>query len=112
MSQNLTKDFEVIIDSLKPYYKPLRNCQFSYDNPLFWAGALLLFIVVSRFWELKKSFSYCAILAVILLATSRTEVFVANLFSSPGATVDTTIIKFISAFFIAMLTIFYFFVKQ
>jgi hypothetical protein len=112
MAEDSLVDFEAVVKSLEPYYNSLKNYEFSYLNPLFWAGLLLLFIVVSRFWELKKSFSYCLWIGIILLVTSKLEVVFANLFSLPGASADTTLIKFVSAFVVAMLSIFYIFVRQ
>jgi len=56
-----------------PYWQDLENFNFSIFNPLFWSGLFVLFLVLLRFWRIRKSFSFCLILALILLGTTKLE---------------------------------------
>ncbi|HEC68955.1 MAG TPA: hypothetical protein ENI31_01515 [Candidatus Omnitrophica bacterium] len=56
-----------------PYWQELRNFNFSIFNPLFWLGLFILFLILLRFWRIRKSFSFCLTLALILLGTTKLE---------------------------------------
>lgn len=65
------QSLEIINKSIQPYISELKAFHFSYLNPVFIALILFLFLVLSRFWGLKKSFTYCLVVSFILfLATA------------------------------------------
>ena len=52
------------------YCNELYNCEFFYDNPLFWALIFLLFIFFMGMWSFRKTLFFFVILtALLLLAT-------------------------------------------
>ena len=85
----------------------LRNFQFSYLNPVFWGCLLLLFLILSRFWEIKKAFSFCAVLAIILLATTKLEGHVSGMLSDAGGMLDPSVIRIIAVFVILVIFLCY-----
>lgn len=101
--------FEALRKIFMFYLNPLKNLEFTFLNPLFWAFLFLLFIMLCRIWEAKKSIHFCLLLAFILLCTTEIESRVVALFSAPDQSIDTTLIKFISIFLVTLLFIFYVF---
>jgi hypothetical protein len=96
---------------LEPHMESLRNFQFSIANPLFWAYLFILFLILLKFWGIKKSFSFCAVTAIILAATTRIENFVLGLFAQAREPFDPIIIRALSAGIIFVILIYYIFLK-
>lgn len=61
---------EAIIEAFKPYVRSLINLQFSVFNPLFWIFALLLLLILLKFWSDMKSLFFWSTVIIILLITS------------------------------------------
>ena len=99
-------DFKTLETTYAPNLKELGNFHFSASNPLLWMIYLIAFIIFSRFLGFKKSFYFCLIVFVILLATSELE----NLITTPDF--DFTITKLISAMIIMFVSIYFFFIKN
>lgn len=94
------------------YLKPIMNLNFSFWNPLFWVFILLLFLPLLQSWHLKKSFQFSLLLAFIFLGTTKIELFFSKLFSGPGQTFDTGIIKLVSACILVIVVLFYSFILK
>lgn len=98
-----------ILPYLLPYLEELKDFQFSYRNPLFWAGLFIIFLILLRVWdERKKAFSYSVMLAVILLGMTRLELYTLSLFGEPSA---SFLIRTISLFIIALVFIYHAFIR-
>lgn len=104
-------DFELFRQWFLFYLKPLENFEFYFFNPLFWIILFLLFLLLLRVWQAKKSFQFCLLLAFILLCTTEIESRSAALFSSSELLFDAAIIKLVSIFVIIMLLMFYIFLS-
>lgn len=89
----------------------LKNFQFSYNNPLFWVFLLLSSLVLLRFWRPRKSLSFCLILAIILLATTKIENITVALIE-PGEVFDPVIIRVVSIIIIIFISIYYVFIRE
>jgi len=94
------------------YFETLKNFEFSYRNPLFWVSLLLLILILMRIWEARKSFSFCTLLAIILLATTRLENFIVVTFAKYGESIDTSIVRLVSIFIVAMIFLIYVFLGR
>ncbi len=46
---------------LSSHLDKLRDFHFSFSNPLFWLGIVIVFLVMLRFWHLRKSLSFSLI---------------------------------------------------
>lgn len=104
-------DFKTLKITILLYLKELRNFHFSLFNPLFWVFLLILFLILSRAWGYRKSFSYCSILAIVLLVTTMLENSLASTLAK-SEVFDATVLKIISIFVISMVTLYYFFIRS
>jgi hypothetical protein len=93
------------------YLESLRNFQFSIANPVFWVFLVILFLILLRFWLPKKSFSFCLIVAIVLLGETQAENYLTGLLAKSQETMDLTIIKVISLLIIFVTFIYYAFIK-
>ena len=102
--------FEVFNKSVQPYIKELNGFHFSYLNPVFIALVLILFLVLSRFWGPKKSFTYCLIVSLVLfLATELNKQGSSTVGESVLTSVD--LVNGAAILIIAVVTLFYIFIK-
>lgn len=91
------------------YFNLLASYEFSFFNPLFWAALLLLLLILIQRWSIKKSLHFCIALAVILLGTTKLEGHFAMMQAEPNQYFDASVIKLISGFVVAILSLFYYF---
>lgn len=66
----------------------LGRFHFSFTNPLFWAGILLLFLVLLRFWSRKKAFSFSLVTAALFLAATAIEEYTTQKVAALGGEFD------------------------
>ncbi|MBM3245793.1 MAG: hypothetical protein FJZ13_00480 [Candidatus Omnitrophica bacterium] len=98
--------------ALMPYLNSLQNFNFSYLNPLFWVFLLLLFLILLKIWQARKAFSFCAILAVILLATTKIEEVVARAVTEAGGVFDPLVIRIVSIAVIMGIALYYLMIRE
>ena len=94
-----------------PHLKELSNYRFSLSNPIFWLFMLLLLFIVSRRWGMRKSFSFCLAITLVLLTTTHIEKRFAGILSQ-SQLFDAGVVKLISLFIISIIAIYYLFVKD
>lgn len=94
------------------YGSRLANYEFSCRNPLFWVLLAVIFFVLNRLWNFKRAFSFCLFLGVVLLATTRFEIYAAKAFASPGEPFDAGIIKLVSITLNALVFMLYAFMPR
>lgn len=97
---------------LKPDFESIKSFQFSYFNPLFWVFLLILFLILLRIWEIKKSFSYCILLSVILLTTTKVENYLIDIWAKSGEIFDPVPIRILTFFIIVIISIYYATIKE
>ncbi len=95
-----------------PYLNSLGHFRFSFLNPLFWIFLLVLFLMLLRFWYARKSFSFCLIVAIILLVTTRLEDFMVSILAKNGEGFDPLIIRVLSIVAILIISLYYFFIRE
>ena len=99
------------IESLQPYIRQLKALHFSFDNPVFDFFILLTFIVLTKFWGLKKSFSYCLISSTILVVSSGFDAKL-QVGIEGSATTYADIVHCVAIFIIVVITIYYSMIKD
>ncbi len=112
MEMDINTYFDALKMGLKPYFESLKSFQFSYFNPLFWVFLFLLFLILLRVWEIKKSFSYCVILSLVLLATTELESYLIDIWSKSGEIFDPSPIRILAFFIIVIISIYYTTIKE
>ncbi|MFH1479118.1 MAG: hypothetical protein ABIG92_05015 [Candidatus Omnitrophota bacterium] len=109
---NLNIDFDTLKETFITHFDGLRAFNFSYENPLFWIFYVLAFLTLLMFWNARKSFSFCTILAVILLATTKLEHTIVAKFTSIGETFDVLFIRIASAIVVVIIALYYTFMRD
>ncbi len=112
MDMDINTYFGALKIGLKPYLESLKSFQFSYFNPLFWVFIFILFLILLRIWEIKKSFSYCVLLSLILLATTELETWLAGIWTKSGETFDPLLIRILTFLVIVIISIYYATIKE
>jgi len=105
-------DFNALKEVLITYLVSLENFNFSFLNPLFWIFIFLLFLILLRFWQAKKSFSFCLIIAIILLATTKLEGLLADKLTTSREAFDPLLIRVLSGFIIMIIGFYYTVMKE
>ena len=93
------------------YLNSLKNLNFSAFNPVFWLFLLALLLILLKFWNIRKSFSFCVVIAIILLADTKVESLVIDFFNRNAEAFDPVIVRIISAFLILLVILYYTFVR-
>jgi len=104
-------EMETLKTIFSPYYQSLKNFQFLFYNPLFWVFLLILFFILLRFWESGKAFSFCLIIAGVLLGLTRLESFLTTLLAKHGASFDPLPLRILSIVIIVVVSVCYFFIS-
>ena len=99
------------LGSIKPDIQEIQNFRFYFSNPVFGLLILAVFLILAKFWGLKKSFSYCLIVSSILYFTTRITART-NLPIEGSAVTYGDIIKFVAIFIITLISIYYFLIKD
>jgi len=100
-----------IYQTLKPHFDSLINFQFLASNPLFWGLLCVLWLILSRFWEPKKAFSFCCVIAVLLLAATKAERIITDFVSKSGEAFDPFISRAFFVVILAFVLIYYLFIQ-
>jgi hypothetical protein len=100
-----------------PYIKSIQDFHFYYNNPLFWAFfmVLYLFLEIGWNWSPGRAFLFCAIMVSILLGVTYIEKLIIKTFTVQGYTayiLDPFILKVASLILISMVTIYFLFVDN
>lgn len=103
-------DIVALKESFIPYLDSLKGFHFSFLNPLFWLFLFILFLILRVFWYLEKSFYFCAMLAIILLATSKIENYMT--IAIFGEDLTTLLIRILALFVILMMFLYYAFLRD
>jgi len=97
--------------TIEPDIQAMQNFRFYFSNPIFAILILMIFLILTKLWGIKKSFSYCLILSSILYFTTRITAYTSLSINGSGVTY-ADIIKFIAIVFIALTSVYYFLMKS
>ena len=108
---------EALKAAFQPYIKSIQDFHFHYNNPLFWAFfmALYLFLKLGWSWNSGKAFFFCAIIASILLGSTWIEKPIIETFTMPGYAayiLDPFILKVASLVLISIVVVYFLFVDN
>ncbi len=101
-------EFQKLKSAVTPYCTELKNLHFSVANPLFWTIILVVFLLLLNFWTVRKAFSFCVVISLVLLAATKLENFTAS-FSSYDFIPALT--RVLLAFTVLLIVIYYTLVK-
>ena len=85
--------------------------QFTINNPVFWAILIVLALILTRFWDIKKSFSFSIAIGIVLLATTKIEHIVVAASTSANEFFDPIVIRILSVIAITLVVLYYIFIK-
>ncbi|MGD9015397.1 MAG: hypothetical protein PVI33_05190 [Candidatus Omnitrophota bacterium] len=105
-------NLEVLKLTIALHLYSLRNFHFSLFNPVFWAGLLLLFLLLSLIWKAKKAFSFCLILGIILLINTELENYLIGKFAKTGEMFDPATFRLFPLAIIAFIFLAYLFLSK
>lgn len=104
---NLAASLELI----QPDIQEMQNFRFYFSNPVFGFLILTVFLILAKFWGLKKSFSYCLVVSSTLYLTTKVTAHV-NLPIEGSSITYADIIKFIAILIITLVSIYYFLIRE
>jgi hypothetical protein len=111
MDMKIDVDIKEIKTILGSHLENLQHFKLSVFNPLFWISILVLFLILWRLWDIKKSFSFSWVIATILLVSSYAEGFIAGLIIKYGGTFDPFFFRIIPVVIICFILLYYIFIK-
>lgn len=85
--------------------------QFTVANPIFWGMLLVLALILTRFWDIKKSFSFSVAVGIVLLLTTKIEHFIMEGLATTNEFFDPVIIRLLSVIAITLIILYYIFIK-
>lgn len=91
------------------HFNELKDFYFTFDNIAFWTFLLVFFLLLLRVWSTNKAFSFCLLIAIVLLGTTKMESLVVGTFNT---TFEPGIIRIISLIIISIISIYYVFIKS
>ena len=102
---------DVPTDFMQPHLNNILNYQFTLSNPLFWVILFIFCLLLLRFWDLKKSFSFGFVLAIVLLATTKIESIAASKLTGAGEAYDPVVVRVLSVLAVCLIVLYYVFIK-
>ena len=104
------------ISKLEPFLlrnlESLKDFNFSFSNPIFWLLLFILSWILTRFWPVAKSVSFCIVVAVVLVSATALESLLSDKFIQIGSEFDPTLIRAMSLLVITLITLFYACLKE
>lgn len=100
---------EVLKTSFLPYVKSIQGFHFYFNNPLFWAFFMILFLMleIGWSWSQGKAFFFCLTIAMILLGTTWFEKFMMGAFVNLNGAFDPFLIKVLSLIVISAVIVYF-----
>ncbi|MCK9615243.1 MAG: hypothetical protein M0R48_07050 [Candidatus Omnitrophica bacterium] len=103
-------EWQTIKRSFLAYFYELVHFNFSVTNPVFWLFFLILLFVLLKSWKIKKAFSFCFVIALILLSVTKIENYIMKLFRKSGESFDPLVTRISCIIFILVVALYYFFI--
>ncbi|MEI8350649.1 MAG: hypothetical protein WCI77_10930 [Candidatus Omnitrophota bacterium] len=110
--QTIINFSRALLSGFTHYFEQLYYFRFSWSNPVLWIFFLLLLLVLLRFWKIKKALSFCAVIFLILLATTKAEVYLFDILRRQGVAFDPVLFRAVSLFLLALVTVYYLFIRD
>jgi hypothetical protein len=108
---NLNIDWQILTRKFSEYFSELICFNFSVVNPVFWLFFLILLLILVKSWKIKKAFSFCFVIALILLAETQIENHVMDFFRRNKEQFDPLLIRIACVIIILVVSLYYFFIR-
>ncbi len=95
-----------------PHIENIIGFQFTIGNPIFWILLLFLCLLLSRFWDIKKSISFSLVLGTVLLVSTKIEVSMMEGMSKAGENFDPVIVRLLAGIAVCLIVLYYVFIKS
>ena len=105
------RNLAVFIKKIQPDIQELQDFRFYFSNPVFGLLIFGYFLILSQRWGIKKSFSYCLLISSILYLTTKIICYTDLPINGSGLAYSD-IIKFLSIIIIALISVYYFIMKD
>jgi len=115
-------DIAIYLETLKtaflPYFKSIQDYHFYYDNLLFWALLLSLYLTLETWfnWSHNKAFFFCANISLVLLGSTWLEKPVMSVFAAAQEEVmadfSLFILKVASLIILSLVVLYFVFVDN
>ncbi|MFA6281814.1 MAG: hypothetical protein WCY05_04865 [Candidatus Omnitrophota bacterium] len=89
------------------YLNELSSFNFVVSNPVFWLFFSILFLLLLKIWAAKKAFSFCIVIAFVLLAATKIEAHVSRFFIQAEGSFDGILIKIATIVIICIVVLYY-----
>ncbi|MDD4954722.1 MAG: hypothetical protein PHP17_01615 [Candidatus Omnitrophica bacterium] len=109
---NFNIDWQLFTRRLFDGFAELLRFNFSVTNPVFWLFFLVILLVLVRSWKIKKAFSFCFVIALVLLAETKIENHIIEFFKRNREQFDPLLIRIACIVVIFVVSLYYFFVKS
>ena len=104
-------DFNAFKETFLSYLQALTSFQFSALNPVLWVFVLIAFFILLRHWKIKKAFSFCVTVTIVLLITTKVEKELLKLLTQGGEVFDPVIVRVFSLFVLAAVVLYFVFIR-
>lgn len=96
-----------LTEKIQPHISQLQNFQFYFNNPLFVGLLVLLILILSRKWGIKKAFSYCACISVFLYLATKVMAYLNIRIMEESEITYADLAKGMVVFVVIIITIYY-----
>ena len=108
--------YETLKTAFLPYIKSIQDFHFYYNNPLFWVGFMVLYLIleIGVDWCISKAFFFCAINASVLLFATWLEKPIMEMFTMQGypGGFDPFILKVATIAVVSIVTMYFVFIDN
>ncbi|MFA5008907.1 MAG: hypothetical protein WC546_06795 [Candidatus Omnitrophota bacterium] len=108
---NFNIEWQVFARRFLEYFYELANFNFSVTNPVFWLFFLILLLILLKSWKIKKAFSFCFVIALILLVATKIESYMVEFFKRNKEQFDPLLIRISCVIIILAVSLYYFFIR-
>lgn len=108
---NFNIEWQLIERRFLEYFYELVRFNFSVANPVFWLLFLISLLILLKLWKIKKAFSFCFVIALILLAATKVENYIVEFFKRNKEQFDPVLIRITCVIIILAVSLYYFFIR-
>lgn len=104
-------EWQIFERRFSTYFYELARFNFSITNPVFWLFFLALLLILLKSWKINKAFSFCFIIAAVLLSATKIENYIVEFFRENKEPFDPLLIRISCVALILIISLYYFFIK-
>jgi len=108
---NFNVEWQILTKKFLEYFYELVNFNFSVTNPVFWLLFLVSLLILLKSWKIKKAFSFCFVVALILVAATKIQNYMVEFFKRNKEQFDPLLIRIACVIIILVVSLYYFFIR-